>query len=120
MVLDSAALLRHLGEQGCTYMDTVPSVWEFHCQAAEPLPPSLRLAVVGGEKLELSFAQRLLQKMPVGAQLYNAYGPAECTVEAAPRALFPLVPALAVASRHLAWLWGPPGSGAGGLKPSPK
>ena len=67
-------------------MDTVPSVWQFHLQVAQPLPPSLRLAVAGGEKLEVALAQRLLETMPPGAALYNAYGPAECTVEASARA----------------------------------
>lgn len=78
--------------------------------------------MTGGEKLEVSLAHRLLRHLPAAAELYNMYGPAECTVEATVQrvtladTVVPIGRALAVQQLHIGapegvvgelWIGGP-------------
>ncbi|MEU2559203.1 amino acid adenylation domain-containing protein [Streptomyces longispororuber] len=78
---DPAALVRTAGEQGVTVLQVVPSVlrlmveedgWE-RCGA-------LRLVASGGEQLHAELARRLRTLADV--EVWNTYGPTECSVNA--------------------------------------
>ncbi|MFE0510759.1 amino acid adenylation domain-containing protein [Streptomyces sp. NPDC058964] len=78
---DPAALLRAVADHGITVLQVVPSVlrqlveepgWS-ECTA-------LRLVLSGGEPLHADLAQRLRARAQV--EIWNSYGPTECTVNA--------------------------------------
>ncbi len=80
---DPAHLVRTIAEEGVTVVQLVPAL------AAALLDEpgigecaSVRLVVCGGEPLPGALARRILRRLP-GAELVNAYGPTECTIDAA-------------------------------------
>ena len=82
----SEDFLRLCGEQGITVLDLPTAFWHglvAHLEESpEPLPPSLRLVVIGGERAlpERVAAWRALARPSV--RLLNTYGPTETTIVA--------------------------------------
>ena len=81
VVADRAAgqdptLLADLVRQvGATVVQATPATWEALVDL--PRPPSLRVAMCGGEALSPRLAGRLL---PLATDVYNLYGPTETTI----------------------------------------
>ncbi|ARU62831.1 hypothetical protein CBW65_19015 [Tumebacillus avium] len=73
---DGAGLRTVLEEQGVTMLQATPVTWHLLLDAGWKGRPELRV-VTGGEALPAPLAQRLLE---TDAQIWNAYGPTECTV----------------------------------------
>ncbi len=75
------AFHRLLREQGVTVLNQTPSAFLPLIgadRAAEPLP-SLRLVILGGERISLPALRPWLERYPA-AELVNGYGVTECTV----------------------------------------
>ncbi|MFE6871592.1 amino acid adenylation domain-containing protein [Kitasatospora sp. NPDC057692] len=79
---DPAALLRAVGDLGVTVLQVVPSVlrllvaedgWE-RCGA-------LRLLFSAGEPLHAELVARLREKAGEGVEVWNTYGPTECSID---------------------------------------
>lgn len=71
-----------LAEHGATVMDLTPVYWRRVLDALEagvPAPPSLRLAIVGGEAVPADDCMRSLRLLS-GVRLVNAYGLTETTI----------------------------------------
>ncbi|TCP59190.1 amino acid adenylation domain-containing protein [Tumebacillus sp. BK434] len=73
---DGAGLRRLLEEQQVTMLQATPVTWHLLLDAGWGGTPEMRV-VTGGEALPAPLAQRLLA---TDAQIWNAYGPTECTV----------------------------------------
>ncbi|ASS75362.1 hypothetical protein CIG75_10410 [Tumebacillus algifaecis] len=73
---DGAALRAVLETQGVSLLQATPITWHLLLDAGWQGNPKLR-AITGGEALSVPLAERLLQ---TGSQIWNAYGPTECTV----------------------------------------
>ncbi|WP_405937293.1 amino acid adenylation domain-containing protein [Streptomyces sp. NBC_00726] len=79
---DPAALLRAVGDFGVTVLQVVPSVlrllmaedgWE-HCGA-------LRLLFSAGEPLHAELVARVREKVGEDVEVWNTYGPTECSID---------------------------------------
>ncbi|MGK4582319.1 amino acid adenylation domain-containing protein [Kitasatospora sp. HPMI-4] len=79
---DPAALLRAVADHRITVLQVVPSVlrllvaepgWE-HCG-------SLRLLFSAGEALHAELAQQVLALAPAPVEIWNTYGPTECSID---------------------------------------
>lgn len=70
-----------LRREGITFLDLPTAFW--HAMVAmleqEPIPPSVRLVVIGGEKASLEHAGRWRRFAPA-VRLINTYGPTETTI----------------------------------------
>jgi amino acid adenylation domain-containing protein len=73
---DGHALRKRLVEQQVTVLQATPSMWQLLIDAGWQ-GESLKLALVGGERLTESLAAKLLQH---GVEVWNIYGPTETTV----------------------------------------
>ncbi|MEU4159272.1 amino acid adenylation domain-containing protein [Actinoplanes sp. NPDC026670] len=73
---DGPALAAALDAAAATIMQATPSTWRMLIEAGWTGRPQLRM-LCGGEALPPSLAGRLL---PLGAQLWNMYGPTETTI----------------------------------------
>ncbi|WP_086819067.1 AMP-binding protein [Allokutzneria sp. NRRL B-24872] len=75
------ALLRACAEQRITVLDLPTAYWHELAFAMPPLPPELRLVIIGGETALPERVERWRRAQP-RAQLINTYGPTEATVVA--------------------------------------
>lgn len=71
--VELAALLK---SAGVTMMQATPTTWKMLLEAGWPGDPGLKM-LCGGEELTRDLASRLV---PVGASLWNMYGPTETTI----------------------------------------
>ncbi|MFB6888203.1 non-ribosomal peptide synthetase [Kitasatospora sp. NPDC056327] len=75
------ALLAVLREHRVTVVDLPTAMWNElvdHLAAGdEPLPPSLRLVVIGGEAAQARTVRRWSERVPDGVRLLNTYGQTE-------------------------------------------
>ncbi|TDQ00506.1 non-ribosomal peptide synthetase [Labedaea rhizosphaerae] len=81
---EPAALVRALAEQRITVLQVVPS--QLRALVEEPGWAgcgALRLLSSGGEQLHAELVQRFLALLPdpAGVEVWNTYGPTECTIE---------------------------------------
>ncbi|KZM69928.1 non-ribosomal peptide synthetase [Nocardia terpenica] len=79
---DPAALVRAVLDSGATVLQGVPSVLSL--LATEPdwqRCTSLRLIFSAGEPLHAELAHRLLDPLGPGAELWNTFGPTECSID---------------------------------------
>lgn len=74
---DIDGLLKFSGAQHVTLISATPSLI-YEINAAENIPPSLRILISGGEKLDRKTIDRLIDVQ--GLNIYNTYGPSESTV----------------------------------------
>ncbi|GAA4004182.1 thioester reductase domain-containing protein [Allokutzneria multivorans] len=75
------ALLRACAEQRITILDLPTAYWHELAFAMPPLPPELRLVIIGGETALPERVERWHRAQP-HAKLINTYGPTEATVVA--------------------------------------
>ncbi|GAA1973185.1 non-ribosomal peptide synthetase [Kitasatospora viridis] len=77
---DPAAMVRAMTEHGVTVLQLVPSVLSTLVEQPELADcTSLRLVCCAGEPLPARLCERLLELVPV--ELYNTYGPTECSID---------------------------------------
>lgn len=81
--MDSEKLLHYLEEQQITYIKATPSLLNMLVNAYDfprtDACKSLRLLVLGGEPIKTEVVKAYHEKYPQ-AQIYNHYGPTECTI----------------------------------------
>ncbi|WP_017556277.1 non-ribosomal peptide synthetase [Nocardiopsis baichengensis] len=80
-----------LAAHGVTVMDLTPLYWHRVLDALEsgaPVPPGLRLAIVGGEAVPADDCLRSLRLLP-GVRLVNAYGLTETTITTCVKTITP-------------------------------
>ena len=73
---DGMQLLQTLNTSGATFMQPTPITWRLLLEAGWGGSPNLKM-ISTGEALPRELADRLL---PMGAQLWNLYGPTEITI----------------------------------------
>ncbi|MGW6055201.1 amino acid adenylation domain-containing protein [Streptomyces sp. NPDC055189] len=79
---DPASLLAEAARHGVTVLQTVPSVLRLLVEEPGLRECSaLRLLFSGGEQLHAELAQRVLATLP-DVEIWNSYGPTECSVNA--------------------------------------
>lgn len=87
--LDTRALANVVGAAGVTVLHATPTVYREILGAPQALLQSLRSVMLGGEVLDPALAAMHNVKLPC-TQLYNVYGPTECTVDVTCAAVDPL------------------------------
>ena len=75
-VRDPQSLATQLEQHDVTLMQATPATWRLLLESGWPGKVNLKL-LCGGEALELTLAQQLLNS---GAELWNLYGPTETTI----------------------------------------
>ena len=78
LLLDQGLFARYLDEHAIYLISGVPSLLQHYLGNGE-LHPSLKIVISGGEKLDDTLKQRILDS---GYMLFNHYAPTECTVDA--------------------------------------
>ncbi|MEU7145875.1 amino acid adenylation domain-containing protein [Nocardia sp. NPDC046473] len=79
---DPAALVRAVIERGATVLQGVPSVLSLLAGEPDwPLCSSLRLIFSAGEPLHAELAHRLLDPLGPDTELWNTFGPTECSID---------------------------------------
>ncbi len=74
---DADSLLRLIGQEQVDVVQATPSLWQVLCNTTWPVTAQPRLCISIGEALGKTLAQQLL---PRCSQLWNLYGPTECTI----------------------------------------
>ncbi|MFC6080472.1 amino acid adenylation domain-containing protein [Sphaerisporangium aureirubrum] len=79
MTKDARAVVRAVVERGVTVMQAVPSMLAVMSEEAVPPGSRPRLVYAGGERFDSGVAARVARSLGAG-ELWNAYGPTECTI----------------------------------------
>jgi amino acid adenylation domain-containing protein len=82
---DAALLARRLADPAVTFMQATPATWRMLLESGWSGKPGLAM-LCGGEALPRDLADRLL---PLGAKLWNLYGPTETTIWSSAAAIEP-------------------------------
>ncbi|MER5210214.1 amino acid adenylation domain-containing protein [Streptomyces sp. NPDC002838] len=89
---DPAALLRAVGDLGVTVLQVVPSVLRLLvAEEGWARCGALRLLFSAGEPLHAELAARLREKAGDGVQVWNTYGPTECSIDVTAQQVDPSV-----------------------------
>ena len=69
-------------EEQITVLNLPTAFWHEFVQAIEhnPLPPSVRLVIIGGERVSPNLVDKWFELAPAHVPLLNAYGPTETTI----------------------------------------